>query len=220
MTFEQIRTNNSGGGLLIAIPTSMNPVCILEDNENEILIVEACLAGQKVRFFNAYGPQETAPVDAKKAFYHTLDLEIKRAKTSGALVCMEMDSNAKLGPTVIAGDPHSQSDNGKLLMKVIIDNELTVLNGSSRCEGIITRQRKTVLGDEKAVLDHFIMCQSMAKFVEHMLVDESGSYSLTKYASKKGNKVDIKDSDHNTLVVRLNLEHTKKQKDLDETDHL
>ena len=184
-TFEQIRTNNSGGGLLIAIPTSMNPVCILEDNEHEILVVEASLHGQKVRFFNAYGPQETALINTKIAFYHTLDLEIKRAKASGALVCIEMDSNAKLGPTVIEGDPHCQTDNGKYLMKVVVDNELVVLNGSSLCEGTITRHRKAVSGDEKSVLDHFIMCQSMTKYVEHMLVDEAGSYSLTKYASKR-----------------------------------
>ena len=63
-TFEQIRANNSGGGLLIAIPESMNPVGILEDDENEILIVEATLGRNKVRFFTAYGPQESASLDA------------------------------------------------------------------------------------------------------------------------------------------------------------
>ena len=51
--FEQIRANNAGGGLLIAIHNSFEPVCILEDNANEILIVEANLQGQKVRFITA-----------------------------------------------------------------------------------------------------------------------------------------------------------------------
>ena len=39
--------------------------------------------------------------DSKEAFYNKLDTEIKRAKTAGANICIELDANTKLGNTFI-----------------------------------------------------------------------------------------------------------------------
>ena len=74
-------------------------------------------------------------------FYSRLDCEIKRAKLCGALICIEMDSNAKLGSNLIPDDPHPQSGNGKMLENIIIANNLKVVNGSNLCKGTITRKR-------------------------------------------------------------------------------
>ena len=43
---------------------------------------------------------------------------------------MELDANSKLGSKHIPGDPKEQSSNGKLLEKVVEDNELVVVNGT------------------------------------------------------------------------------------------
>ena len=40
--------------------------------------------------------------------------------------------------------------------------------------------------------------------VNSMIIDEDRSYSLTKYSGRTGNKV-IKESDHNTLILELNI---------------
>ena len=45
-----------------------------------------------------------------------------------------MDANAKLGQQYIKGDPHSQSDNGKLLAEIINRHALCVVN-SLRLKG-------------------------------------------------------------------------------------
>ena len=118
--FEQIREKSEGGGILTAVHQSLEPVCISEgDDGEEIMTVEATVKGSRVRFINWYGPQENSSTDDKKSFYEFLDLEVKRAKTAGTLICIQMDSNAKLGSDYIAEDPSEQSGNGILLANII-----------------------------------------------------------------------------------------------------
>ena len=82
ITFELLRYNSGGGGLLTAVHKSLDPVSINCDDDVELLIVEAKLAKTKVRFINGYGPQEKAPEDSRRSFFNQLDLEIKKIKIS------------------------------------------------------------------------------------------------------------------------------------------
>ena len=187
--FEHIRNNTAGGGLLTAVHKSLNPISVSEEIEDEeILGVEATFGQNKLRLINGYGPQENETEETRKAFYTRLDFEIKRAKLSGCLICIEMDSNAKLGTAMIPDDPHPQSGNGKLLENVINENNLKVLNGSNLCKGTITRTRKTITGTEESIIDHFIVCQLMYTYVVSLQVDQERKYCLTKFASKTGVK--------------------------------
>jgi len=204
--FESIRKNSGGGGLLTAVHKSLKPVSVSNEEAEEILVVEAKLPEFNVRLINGYGPQEKSSEDIRKSFFEQLDLEIKKAKLAGTLICIEMDSNAKLGPSIIPGDPKPQSENGKLLEKVIVNNDLIVVNASQLCEGIITRFRKTIqCVVEEAVLDHFIVCKEFFKNVTRMVIDENGAYALTKYTNSKGDETCIKESDHRTMFLELDL---------------
>ena len=114
--FEKIREKSSGGGLLTAVHRNLEPVSIDGDNDDdEVLVVEAKIQTEKIRLINAYGPQEDELEDVKKLFFNKLDVEVKAAKVVGAFICIEMDANSKLGPSLIPGDPHPQSKNGKML---------------------------------------------------------------------------------------------------------
>ena len=201
--FELIRKDNGGGGLLTAVHKSLSPVSVSNEDEQEILVVEANLSNSKVRFINGYGPQENATEEVRKPFYDQLDLEIKKSKMAGCFVCIEMDSNAKLGPSIIPGDPKPQSMNGKLLEKVVNENELIVVNATDVCEGLITRHRQTIHGVEESVIDHFIVCREMFKLIKRMLIDESCKYSLTKYTNKSGSATTMKESDHRTMIIEV-----------------
>ena len=161
------------------------------------------MGGKRVRLINGYGPQEYAHEDTRNQFFNQLDLEVKKAKLAGALVIIEMDSNAKLGSKLIPSDQKIQSENGKLLEKVITSNNLVIVNAQPLCTGSITRYRKTIRGEEKSILDHFLVCEEMFASVQSMSVDEAGCYSLTKYSSKLGSMVSAKESDHNTIFLRL-----------------
>ena len=205
ITFELLRNNSGGGGLLTAVHKSLNPISINCDNEEELLVVEAKLANNKVRFINGYGPQEKAAEDFRKSFYNQLDLEIKKSRLSGSLICIEMDSNAKLGPMIIPGDPKEQTENGKLLEKVVADNDLIVVNSTELCRGVITRHRKTINNIEESAIDHFIVCKDFFKRVISMTIDEAGKYSLTKFTNRSGNIICNKESDHRTLILEISF---------------
>ena len=204
ITFELLRKNNLGGGLFTAVHKSLKPISVSsDDQEEELLVVEAKISETKVRFINGYGPQEKAPENSRKSFYNQLDLEIKKSKVAGSLICIEMDSNAKLGSNIIPGDPKEKSENGKLLEKIVNENDLIVVNGTELCNGTITRHRETINNIEESIIDHFIVCKDFFKLVVNMTVDEAGKYSLTKFTNKTGDKICVKESDHRTLILEI-----------------
>ena len=101
VTFEYVRPNNGGGGLLTAVHKSLSPVSVSNDTEEEVLVVEATVANKRVRFINGYGPQEDEKDEIREGFFHRIDQEVKSSKLAGAMICMEMDANAKLGSEII-----------------------------------------------------------------------------------------------------------------------
>ena len=202
--FENIRVNSAGGGLMTAVHESLNPVDVSLNDDTEILTVEAKVNKFKVRFINGYGVQENSSEEQKRNFYDGLDLEIKRAKTAGAFICVEMDSNAKLGSKFIPEDPKPMSENGKYLEKIIEDNNLIVVNGTSKCHGLIPRYRKTVNGEEAAVIDHLLVCSRFFEMISTMTIAESGKFALTKYTNRRGDRTCKKESDHRTIIIETN----------------
>ena len=130
-----------------------------------------------------------------------IDIEVKSAMLAGALVCIEMDANSKLGHDIIKGDPNELSKNGKLLKQVINENNLVVINGTELCDGAVTRQRKTVERIEESVLQ-FIVCKNFFKVVKKMKVDEGKQYSLCYYSTRRG-VTSIKSSDHYTIYLEV-----------------
>ena len=85
--FEAIRPKQKGG-TLIGAHKSHDPILIEEYlDEFELLVVDVTIGGKEE--------------------------EIVKAKSSNKLVYIQMDANSKLGPDMIKGDPHAQSDNGK-----------------------------------------------------------------------------------------------------------
>ena len=114
-----------------------------------------------------------------------------------------MDSNSKLGPDIIANDPHSQSENGKILWDIICRNGLIVVNGMlEKCKGSITRRRETVNGVEQSIIDHVIVSHGLKEDIESLDIDECGNKAITNLGNRNflGNR-----SDHNVLLTTFNL---------------
>ena len=70
--FENVRSKNKGGSLSTAVHSNLQPVLISEDDEAEILVIQAKLGNYNSRFINAYGPQEYANIEEKINFYSTV----------------------------------------------------------------------------------------------------------------------------------------------------
>ena len=183
------------------------------DEDIEILVVQAEIGDKKCRFINAYGPQEAADKTEIISFYTKLDQEIKNAQILDCLICIELDANAKVGHEYIDGDPHSISSNGILLINVIEQNNLRLCNADEKCDGLITRERNTVNGNEKSIIDYLIICENMNLFFRKMKIDSVNAF--TKY-QKKGKEIFVKKSDHHLIVGYFELKSNLFSKHTDE----
>jgi hypothetical protein len=159
------------------------------EDEVNFLVVQAKIGNYNCRFINGYGPQDYQNIEDRIKFYARLEQEVITAKMFNNLICIEMDENAKLGPEMIKSDPHPRSGNGDLLIAVWERNNLVIRNAADLCQGVITRQRVTVSGTERSVLDYFIVCQEMFTFLSSMKIDEARAHVLVKHSKKKGKVV-------------------------------
>ena len=182
--FESIRKKEKGGTAM-GVHHSLDPILIKEYNDDfEMICVEIAIANKKIRVITGYGPQESWQESSRLPFFHALEEEVVKAINDGKEIIIEMDSNSKLGPDVIANDPHSQSENGKILWDIIYRNGLIVVNGMlEKCKGSITRRRETVNGVEQSIIDHVIVSHGLKEDIERLVIDESGNKD--KYKSIK-----------------------------------
>ena len=123
------------------------------------------------------------------------------------------DANAKLGQDLIVGDPHTISDNGKLLAEMIDRKNLFIVNSSNKCEGgPITRYRDLTNKEnsEASCIDFIIVSMDLAKELDSALIDSKQLYTLTKYTTTKGHP-SVKRSDHYTLIANFTVKWVEKE---------
>ena len=205
IVFEAIR-KTKGGGTLIACKKELNPKLIEQyEDEFELLVVEIELKGRQIRVISGYGPQENWTEEKRMPFFLALETEVEKAVLAGKSVLFESDANSKLGPELIPRDPHKMSPNGAILASIVERQNLIVVNGSTKCNGTITRRRVTKNRVEESAIDLvLISCDMMESLVE-MKIDEGRKHVLTKMTKTKTG-VKIKESDHNVITTEFNLE--------------
>ena len=91
-----------------------------------------------------------------------------------------------------------------MLNKLLKDEDLILLNNSSRCKGIITRVDPR--NGTCSTIDLAICNRLMDGKVLNMVIDEKGVIKPTKYGKK------VTSTDHNTITVDLKLNKIAKQK--------
>ena len=120
-----------------------------------------------------------------------------------------MDANSKLGPHVIKKDPHSETENGKVLNEIIKRNALLVMNGQQdKCKGAITRVRSTGKVEEKSIIDFVIACEEAAEMIDNMVIDEERKHVLARFTKTKTG-VKVKESDHNSIITNVRANWNK-----------
>ena len=114
-----------------------------------------------------------------------------------------MDANCKLGPKIIEGDPHCQSENGKILNGIVQRNALSVINSlNKKCIGKITRERITKQKKEQSIIDFVISCDIMTDMISELVIDERKLNYLASFKkTKTGPK--ITQSDHNSMITQV-----------------
>ena len=213
--FATVR-GDSGGGLLIACLTSLKPTLIFEgDCECEVLVVQVVVGNKLLRIIAGYGPQECAPPVVRDKYRSTIEAQVERSYLAACMVLVAEDANAKLGPTIIPGDPHPMSENGRMMHDMIKRQDLLIINSSPKCTGGPITRCRTVKGRyEASCIDFLLVSQNLGSHLDEALIDSKQLYTLTKYTTTKGNPC-IKKSDHHSLIAKFNLtwEHTKPKRE-------
>ena len=210
--FEAIRKNKEKGGTMLGIHVGLHPVLISEYSTLfELLVVEIKIGNTQIRVITGYGPQENFSPEEITTFYTTLEEEIASAELNGRSIIIAMDANCKLGSQYIPGDPKEQTPNGRLLAGIVDRHAMCVANGlTTKRKGLITRERHTVNGIQKSVIDFVIFSNDLIKHIENIHVDEKRIFVLTKNAKNKDDNV-CKESDHNLINSTLKLSWNSNQ---------
>ena len=189
---------------MTAVSSNCNSAVVSSDESSqlEILVVQVRVGEFNLRVINSYGPQEDSNLNEITDFWQKIEAEVINAKVDECLVLLQLDANAKVGHQVIKNDPHSTSGNGQILIDLVTRQNMFIVNSLPLCQGVITRDRETVVGREQSVLDYIIVCDSLKEHVVKMIVDDSRLYTLTRYQQGKLTK-----SDHNILFCSFDIQH-------------
>ena len=144
-----------------------------------------------------YGKQESASKDEIENEFELLSEELKEMEKDGELF-LAMDGNAKLG---LLGEEISR--NGKILERVIEENDLVLINSRQCCKGKITR-KNTKNEKEVSAIDFILTSQTAAIWVKEMIIDEEGTLKV------KGKTA----SDHNTITVKIEIKNIDQVKSI------
>ena len=210
--FDAFRKNKENGVSLLGVHVGLKPVLIQEYSDTfELLVVQISVADKDICVITGYGPQETWTDDERMPFFTALEKEIASAELNGKSVIIAFDANSKLGPEHIPNDPKPQSKNGKVLSGIIKRHALFVVNGLvEKRTGIITRERHTVDGIEKTVIDFVVVSGDLMKHIESIHIDEKRVHVLTKNLKTKSG-VEYTESDHNVINTKLNMTWSPKE---------
>jgi hypothetical protein len=96
-------------------------------------------------------------------FFIALEEEVTKAELSGKSLIIELDANSKLGPEIIPGDKHKQSENGRVLAGIVERHGLLVGNSLEECKGLITRKRVTRNCVEESTIDFVLLSEDLSE---------------------------------------------------------
>ena len=151
----------------------MKPILIQEySDEFELLVVEIRAGNKDIRIISGYGPQENWPAASRMPFFIALEEEVTKAELSGKSLIIELDANSKLGPEIIPGDKHKQSENGRILAGIVERHGLLVGNSVKQCKGLVTRRRVTKNSVEESTIDFVLLSEDLFEEINEIIVDD------------------------------------------------
>ena len=189
--------DNSGGGVLIAVRKELEKICTVVEKSKEVaesLWLTIDNGRVKIRVGVVYAPQESrTTTEDFKRMYDQISEQVKQAKERQQKVLLMGDLNCKVGDE-IGGNKREITKSGRLLLKMIKKEKLTILNALDICEGLWTRTE----GESRSVLDYIITDNDSVGAVKSMVIDEKKEFSPVGYLDNK-----ISYSDYNLLIAKM-----------------
>ena len=138
-----------------------------------------------------YGKQEGDPEVHQDFNLLSTRMMLLKGQEQDAEFLLLGDFNGKIGHPL--GTPITR--NGQLLMNFTMQNGLTTMNTSTKCEGIWTRVNPNT-PSERSVIDYVLTTPQLANATQNMVIDEEGHFRLHSRS---------KTSDHNTITLTIKL---------------
>ena len=150
-----------------------------------------------------YMPQESrTKLDILKDIYAEIEKEIKDAAENGFSLLILGDLNCKVGD-VIKGNTKELTKGGRLLLKMVERNKMTIVNAADTCEGLWTRIEE----QQQSVIDYVLMFEEELGVVERMEIDEDKN--MTPYYIDKADNGKRKYTDHCLISGTLDITLTE-----------
>ena len=139
----------------------------------------------------------------KDSFWQYLDEEAKHAENNGKGFLLQGDLNAWLGGDIVSNDSHPQMIMVEDLKKILISNNLTVVDALKCCKGLIIRKRNRQGQIQESIIDFYVVCNLLLPHVTDMLINTKGEFTITNYKGAKHGRRAV-DSDHVTMILNMN----------------
>ena len=204
-TYSRKREGKQGGGVAILIQNDKrhNVACHISDRNIECMWISVRRSTSPPLFIGTYyGKQETrTSLKEIEREMQLLKEELIEMQNEGELLLI-MDANAKIG---LLNEPISR--NGRYLLQVIEETNLQIMNKSDKCVGKITRMN-TKNSNEYSAIDYVLTTEGTEPSIINITIDEEGLYKI------KGKN----ETDHNSIIVNINVKQLDKQKPLKVTN--
>ena len=152
-----------------------------------------------VRIGAIYAPQESETLKSElSAMYEDINQQVKIGDMLGQETIIVGDFNCRIGKAIPGNDP-AVSKGGRLILKMVKENNLTIANASIDCKGLWTRVEK----EKRSAIDLVLTSKVTSENLLSMIVDEDKEYPVYRIERKAGEETKIF-SDHNTIIVNIN----------------
>ena len=197
--FGKARQGRKGGGVGILVKNDKKSIIAphYSSRDLEILWVSISRKLAKPLYIGTYyGKQETTcnKTTIQKEMDDLCEEILELGQEGEVVICM--DANAKVG---LLGEDVSR--NGKLIQNVFKECKVEIMNGTAKCDGLITRQNRK-RPEERSAIDLVAATYQASQWIGSMRIDEAGDFRM------RG----VNESDHNTIVIDVNISKIEKQK--------
>ena len=196
--------NTKSGGILIGTRknSDIETVILKKDAKNQQIwaIIRTKTYSFRICIVYGYSSEERVSQEELEEWYVVLEEEYMKQ--------MEYD-------TIIIGDfnAHTGSDelpinlNGKNLNALIERRNLININNLDICNGKYTREDKN---GTKTIIDYAIADENIINKIKEMYIDDQHRYKMHRYR-KINNKCEEIATDHNPIIIKLEVEIGKKK---------
>ena len=160
---------------------------VTESEWKNILTIQIEYPNFTARIILTHAPQETDKAEDRENFYEEMMTQVERGETSGDVVVVVGDFNARIESH--DGMIKGTSSNGKLATQIITDHDLSVCNFDAKAEGKWTRLRNNKDGSvDASTIDYILISNKVAHTITEFSVDESKIYCPYREKLEKGEK--------------------------------